>query len=400
MLAHPDRFAGATYHRVGAVFDQHQAQFDFNFLPLLDNYHPPSGDDRAAPSAARQAALFDWWERLFDYDELRRENRQAQPHRQRHRLWRLFAAAAAANPGDTLQLLPHLEVPLEDNDLVQRFTGLPALLGEPELTAQNLLDERWPIRAWKAEGSSATSLRRCIPPRSPRPARTGGPPTILRRRATPSGNDNLTRFVGDALVETGDPRRYRDLRDLDNGLRERARRALLAYLCAMNRVQLPGGRTRVTPGPPKDLSDLLLLDVDAGLCERASRIDDAVTAVQAFVERALLRPRARLDLGAAFRAVWEGRFKTFRTWQACKRRELYPENTIECDELERARRDEAFRLLEEKLRQAALSVPVPAGIQYWADRRPPPQLRADGPAGGRAVDTAPADSGGHPPGRQ
>ena len=108
------------------------------------------------------------------------------------------------------------------------------------------------------------------------------------------------------------------------------------------------------------------------MCERASRIDDAVTAVQAFVERALLHLEPGIQLGAAFRAVWEGRFKTFRTWQACKRRELYPENTIDCDELERARRDEAFRLLETKLRQAALSIPVPAGIQYWDDRRPPP----------------------------
>jgi len=371
MLTHPVQFAGAAYHRAGGAFVQHQAQFDLNFLPLLDNYHPPADDDRAAPSAARQAALFDWWERLFDYTELRRENRRAQPHRQRHRLWRLFAAAAAANPGDTLQLLPHLEVPLEDNDLVQRFFGLPTLLGETELSAQNLLDERWPVRAWKAEGF----LRRAAEALYATDTAEARPDSWAAddpAAGTPSGNDNLTQFVGDALIENGDPRRYRDLQAIDDGLRERARRALLAYLCGMDRVQLPGGPPAVYARTPKDLSGLLLIDVLAGIGERASRIDDAVTAVQAFVERALLGLEPGVTLPAAFRAVWEGRFKTFRTWQACQRRELYPENTIDCDELERARGDEAFRLLEAKLRQAALSTPVPAGIQYWTDRRPPP----------------------------
>jgi hypothetical protein len=241
-------------------------------------------------------------------------------------------------------------VPLEDNDLVQRFTGLLALAGEPELTAQNLLDERWPIRAWKAEYTAKAA--ECRPDWWAHDDPAAG---------APSGNDNLTQFVGDALVETGDPRRYRDLQGLDDGLRERARRALIAYLCAMNRVQLPGGPPAVYARTPKDLSDLLLIDVRAGTGERASRIDEAVTAVQAFVERALLHLEPGVTLGAAFRAVWEGRFQTFRTWQACKRRELYPENTIDCDELERARRDEAFRLLETKLRQGALSIPVPAG---------------------------------------
>lgn len=370
MLAHPDRFAGTTFYRAGGGFAEHRAQFDFNFLPVLDSYPAVAGDDRAAPSLPRQAAMFDWWERLFDYTELRRQNAA---HRDGHhrRLWRLFAAAEAANPTDVLQLLPHLEVPLDHNDLVQRYFGLSALLGEAELTAQNLVDERWPIRAWKAErflsgalaGAYTTGVVNARPDLWVADDPSAG---------APSGNDNLTQYVGDALLEMGDPRRYRDLRQIDDGLRERARRALLAYLCRLDRVQLPGGPPKTYARSPGDLSDLLLLDVTAGLSERTTRIDDAVTAVQAFVERALLRLEPGVHLGHAFREMWAERFATFRIWQACKRRELYPEDTIECEELERARRHEAFRLLENELRDASLSIPVPAGIQHWDGRRPAP----------------------------
>jgi len=368
MLAHPDRFAGVTFYRSGGAFVLHRVQFDFNFLPVLDTYPPVAGDDRAGPTPQRQAAMLDWWERLFDYTELRHQNASDD---RRARLWRLFASAEAANPTDVLQLQPHLDIPLDDNDLVQSFFGLMGLLGEPELTAQNLVDERWPVRAWKAERFLSDALAAAYAT-----GVAGARPDMWvaddPSAGAPSGNDNLTQYVGDALLEIGEPRRYKDLQHIDDGLRERARRALLTYLCRFNRVQLPGGPPKVYAGLPGDLSDLLLLDVTAGPRQRATRIDDAVTAVQAFVQRALIGLEPGVTLGPAFREVWTARFATFRIWQTCKRRELYPEDTIECDEHERARRHEAFCLLERELSDAALSVPVPAGIQYWDGRRPAP----------------------------
>ncbi len=370
MLAHSERFAGSDFFRSGAAFTEHRAQFDLNFLPVLDNYFTPPGDDRATPSVPRQAALRDWWERLFDYSELRRENARAQAGHRHPRLWRLFAAAAAANPTDVMQLMPNLEVPLDHNDLVQRYSDLTALLGEPELTAEHLRDERWPIRAWKAQRCLADALVHAYTTEitEARPDRWVAENPSL---GTPSGNDDLTKFVGDVLLEMGEPRRYRDLREIDDGLRERARRPLLAYLCTLDRVKLPGPPTAFAHHP-RDLTDLLLIDVQAGLRERASRIDDAVTAVQAFVERALMRLEPGVHLGKAFREVWEARFQSFRVWQACKRREIYPENVIECEEHEHARRHEAFRLLADELRVGALSIPVPAGIQHWDGRHPAP----------------------------
>src|SRR5262249_14341187 len=75
MLAHADEFAGRSYFRNPIPFSQHAANFDFNLLPLQDNYHPPTPiqDQRVQPSAKRMQALFDWWERIFDYTRMRRE---------------------------------------------------------------------------------------------------------------------------------------------------------------------------------------------------------------------------------------------------------------------------------------------------------------------------------------
>ncbi|MEE4379539.1 MAG: insecticidal toxin complex protein, partial [Candidatus Competibacteraceae bacterium] len=75
MLTKPENFVGHAYYRSGGGFTTHKAYFDPNFLPVLDNYESPpdSQDQRVAPTAQRQQAMFDWWERLFDYTVLRSE---------------------------------------------------------------------------------------------------------------------------------------------------------------------------------------------------------------------------------------------------------------------------------------------------------------------------------------
>ena len=110
------------------------------------------------------------------------------------------------------------------------------------------------------------------------------------------------------------------------------------------RARCPGSRAQFAT-VPRDLSDLLLLDVEAGICERASRIDEAITAVQSFIRRARLGLEPGWTVTAEFARMWDREFATFHVWQACKRRHLYKENWIEWDDLEEARRVEAFRFL-------------------------------------------------------
>jgi hypothetical protein len=63
-------------------------------------------------------------------------------------------------------------------------------------------------------------------------------------------------------------------------------------------------------------------------------------------------------------------FATFRIWEGCKCSDLYEENWIDWDELERARRIDTFRFLESELRSASLTVAEPGGGESWPDQRP------------------------------
>jgi hypothetical protein len=370
LLDNAETFAGTAYPRTGATtFDSHHAWFDPDLWPVSDPYPPgPGADQRAAPSPQRQAALFDGWERVFDYSRLRADTR----HARERPAWLLFAEVAEDQPDPAAELLRHLGVDLGLAPLVLTYFDTP---DEYTLGGMDLADERWAVRVWEAD----SWLRRLL--EHFHPASIGDARPDLWAATDPgaaigavpvSGNANLTAFVQDGYFENGAPHRYDAIRQLNDALRERARCALLAYLCAMHRVPLPGGSgTYVTA--PRELSDLLLQDVEAGLGQRLSRIEDAVRATQAFVQRARLGLEApTFTVTVSFARLWDRRFATFRTWEACQRREWYTENWIAWDELHEARRVEAFRHLEDELRRSTLSIAAPGGVTWWPDAGLPP----------------------------
>lgn len=381
IIDHPDRFRGTAYYRdpnTPSVFHQHLANFDLNFLPVLDPYLPPTEtqDDRVKPSAQRRQAIFDWWERLFDYAMLRHANLEAV----RPPLWQLFQDASELRPTDPPPLTPHMDVDLDHQALVTTF------LGRDPLTAPDLVDERWTLRVWRAETwarrAQARSAREDIGAAHPylwAADDPGQPPSPPPPGTGQSGNADLTNFVQSACLEKAGPRRYTDLQELDDGLRTRGRAALLAFLCGMDRVPLPAGWATSFVSCPSELSDLLLMDVQVGLCERITRIEDGVSAVQALVQRVRLGLEPPLVAGDEFVRMWGETFSSFRTWQACRRRHLYRENWIEWDALERARREEGYRYLEAVLREQGLSAPLPAGLEWWSGTVRPPEHPALSP---------------------
>jgi hypothetical protein len=358
LLDHPDKFAGLAFYEDGG-WKPHRVNLDPNLLPLRDPYLPPAPaqDDRAAPSVRRRQAWFDVWERLFDYTVLRLEAGGAPEHP----AWLLFDEAAENQPDNPAQLLRHLGIDLTHSEGVLRFWQAY------DVTAADLVDERWATRVWRADEGVRWMVARFLftDPRVVRPARWAADAPGVPG----DGNEDLTSVVRNGYIENGRPRRYDDLQRLNDRLRERARGALVAYLCGMNRVGLPwGGFAR----SPTDLSELLLIDVEAGICQRASRVENAISAVQTLVRRARLGLEAGWLPTSAFLPLWDGRFETFRIWQACVRRSLYAENWQEWVELEEARRTEAFRFLEDQLRRATLTKPLPGGLEYWdADELPP-----------------------------
>ncbi|MFI0366539.1 neuraminidase-like domain-containing protein [Actinomadura sp. 1N219] len=360
LLAHAETFAGTSHLRTGAAsFGTHRAWLSPDLLPVGDPYLTNVVDDqRSDPGRPRQAALFDVWERLYDYADLRHDTGAA---RERP-AWLLFAEVSEQQPDDPVNLLRHLGVDARHAPLVSAYFDVPP---DPyRLGPHDLEDERWAIRAWLGSrllhritghlvprdiGAAHPYLWAADEPGAP----VGTPPL--------SGAADLIRFVEDAYIENGQPRRYTDLRKLNDGLRERARRALLAYLSGP-------GRFAATPG---DLSDLLLQDVQAGLVQRVTRIEDGVAAVQALMQRALLGAEPSLPIPYALRKLWRNRFATFAQWRVCAQREAYPENWIEWDDLHEARRSEAFRMLDARLREDSLTVPVPGGLAWWRGTRPP-----------------------------
>ena len=122
---------------------------------------------------------------------------------------------------------------------------------------------------------------------------------------------------------------------------------------------------------PRQLSDLLLIDVEAGVCEKATRIQEAITAVQNFVRRARLGLESGWTVNRDFALMWDREFASLEIWQACRRRRLYKENWLEWGEMGKARRVEAFRFLETKLKSAALTAAVPGGLEWWPDEHVP-----------------------------
>lgn len=369
-LTHAHKFAGTSYYRSGAGFTQHAADFDFNFLPLLDDYYPPTAaqDSRVQPSVQRTQAMFDWWERVFDYDCVR----QATRNECGQHLWHLFAEADQTHPTNPGPLLRHLCAESSHWPLDLRY--YQDQFNTPyEVTSADLTDERWAIRAWHAD-RWLSALQRFFTVKDLAQARpdlwSSLAPDLLVAGETVTGNANLSRFLGDGCIENGSPRRYEELQRLNDGLRERGRCALVAYLCNGNRVALPWGNFATSA---RDLSGLLLLDVESGVCEKASRIDEAITAAQNYIRRARLGLESGWSVTHEFARMWDREYGNFRVWQACRRRRLYKENYLEWDELEKARRVEAFRLLETELRGSALSVAVPGGLEWWPNQRPPAQ---------------------------
>lgn len=355
MLVHPSNFVGQAYYRNGGGFVTHKANFDPNFLPVSDNYEPPPvvQDQRVAPTPQRQQAMFDWWERLFDYTVMRRES-QCSPERP---AWLLFHEAAESHVDNPAQLLRHLGVDIRHDALVlQYFDGTQADLSY-DVTSADLEDDRWAVRVWQSEKWVRVLLYHFYP----KDITTAKVFLWVSDGPVLEGNANLTQFYRDGCIENGEPRRYKEIKLLNDGLRERGCRALVAYLTHRGAMA-----TEV-----KQLSDLLLIDVEAGLCQRASRIEEAVTAISLFIQRARLGLEPGFVVTDQFILVWDSHFASYHAWEACKRRFVYRENWVEWDELKKAQQAEAFQFLESELRRASLTVPVPGGLAYWNGSRPP-----------------------------
>ena len=138
------------------------------------------------------------------------------------------------------------------------------------------------------------------------------------------------------------------LRPISNRLRNLQRDALVAYLIHRDHL-----------ADSNELFDRYLIDVEMGACMLTSRVKQAISSVQLFVQRSLLnleRPVHPGEPGVSPISIDSQRWqwmKHYRVWEANRKIFLYPENWIE-PEL-RDDKSEIFQALESDLLQSELT---------------------------------------------
>ncbi|MGH7555149.1 MAG: neuraminidase-like domain-containing protein, partial [Longimicrobiales bacterium] len=170
----------------------------------------------------------------------------------------------------------------------------------------------------------------------------------LRRWARREPTAAVAREVVQAVRAryTDDADWFEVARTRNDALREAQRNAMVSYL-------LP--RMKIDGRPPIDANELFeyfLIDVETASCAATSRIKQAISSVQLYVQRCLLgleKPEVSSDVIDAETWPW---IKNYRVWEANRKIFLYPENWIE-PEL-RDGKSPFFEDLESELKQAPL----------------------------------------------
>jgi hypothetical protein len=181
-------------------------------------------------------------------------------------------------------------------------------------------EEHWATRVWHGI-RLLERLQEMINTRSLGQARpdlwASDDPTFVDTTTNPPqyGNQNLIHFFQQSCLLDSPVRLFHNIRQLNTGLRERARKALTAYLCRMNRVSMPTIDDKSFATTPQDLSDLLLHDVEVDTCQRSSRIEDAIQAVQTFIQRVHLGLEPLREDLTAFTNTWDSTFCSFEKWK-------------------------------------------------------------------------------------
>ncbi len=112
------------------------------------------------------------------------------------------------------------------------------------------------------------------------------------------------------------------LRDI---LREKQRSALVSYLVAHAHLD---AKNKPAWQDSNGLYEYFLIDVEMSPCAMTSRIKQAISSVQLFVQRCLMNLEAGASIPLEQAEQWKW-MKNYRVWEANRKVFLYPENWIE-----------------------------------------------------------------------
>ena len=176
----------------------------------------------------------------------------------------------------------------------------------------------------------------------------GTAPAQLKRFIAPTPGDDDAALARQVFMSRFDSKTLpARMEQVSNVLRARQRDALIDCLRSQGRLR-----------QADDLLDYYLIDVQMGTCLRTSRIKQAISSVQLFVQRCLLGLERRGALPVWPEHINERRWKwmqNYRVWEANRKVFLFPENWIEPDL--RDDKTEIFRAFESELLQEDLTQP-------------------------------------------
>jgi hypothetical protein len=150
--------------------------------------------------------------------------------------------------------------------------------------------------------------------------RTQLAPVLLRKLCDPGGPwaeaDNLMRAVR-AGYDNGLP--LASIKPVSDALREKQRSALIAYLVFQRGLR-----------EVDELFAALLIDVQMDACQLSSRIKQAISSVQLFVQRAMLNLEKDVAISRSRARIWDLK-KNYRVQEAARQVFMFPENWVEPD---------------------------------------------------------------------
>ncbi|HYU75455.1 MAG TPA: neuraminidase-like domain-containing protein, partial [Ktedonobacteraceae bacterium] len=120
-------------------------------------------------------------------------------------------------------------------------------------------------------------------------------------------------------------------KSINDGLRESQRTALVAYLLQNQDMKPALQDSNLQQSNVNDSSQLykyFLIDIDMSACMMTSRIVQAISSVQLFVQRCLMNLEQEVSPDAINADQWKW-MKRYRVWEANRKVFLYPENWIE-----------------------------------------------------------------------
>jgi peptidoglycan hydrolase-like protein with peptidoglycan-binding domain len=274
-----------------AYISAHSADFgnfDLNGMPL----------DRTDPSAVdvNAASLFTQWEHLRDFFALRERLPQADLT-----LLDVMAAPSTAEGRATLSVLTGWDA--SDIDFLCSDGGI----GVPDDALKNATGPERLFTAFTLSRKLGTSVKQ-----------------LCQWAQQP-----LTAVIAQDIIHAvkakyDDEQWLSAAKLLNDDLREKRKLALIAYLLTHKDIVDHG----ITES--NGLYEYFLIDVNMDPCMMTSRIKQAISSVQLFIQRSLINLETGPTLSPESAQRWSW-MKNYRLWEANRKVFLYPENWIEPD---------------------------------------------------------------------